>query len=223
MSLSKQLYLIIAIIFFIIFSGNFLISVKNMKEYLEVESATKAQDTATSIGMSLRPLIKDKNDPEIESIIKVISNSGFYNEIRLEDADFTIKSSELIGAAKQLDDSNWEIESVSVDPKFGSVEKVGDDSSLNEQLLKLEGETEDLGFVEDVKSKEYRFIPSNAYKQGGEIIFNIKAKKPNDKIITTAKLNIKKVLIEEKRDIKFEYVPSWFINLIPINLEEKKK
>ncbi len=222
MSLSKQLYLIIAIIFFIIFSGNFLISVKNMKEYLEVESATKAQDTATSIGMSLRPLIKDKNDPEIESIIKVISNSGFYNEIRLEDADFTIKSSELIGAAKQLDDSNWEIESVSVDPKFGSVEKVGDDSSLNEQLLKLEGETEDLGFVEDVKSKEYRFIPSNAYKQGGEIIFNIKAKKPNDRIITTAKLNIKKVLIEEKRDIKFEYVPNWFINLIPINLEEKR-
>ena len=42
MSLSKQLYIIIAIIFFMIFTGNFLISVKNTKEYLEVESITKS-------------------------------------------------------------------------------------------------------------------------------------------------------------------------------------
>ncbi len=123
MSLSKQLYIIIAFIFFIIFSGNFLISVKNTKEYLEIESSTKAQDTATSLGLSLRPLIKDKEDPEIESIIKAISNSGFYKEVRLEDANFTISQKELIGASTELDDSSWQITKIEVDPKYGYVEK----------------------------------------------------------------------------------------------------
>ncbi len=101
----------------------FLISVKNTKEYLEIESSTKAQDTATSLGLSLRPLIKDKEDPEIESIIKAISNSGFYKEVRLEDANFTISQKELIGASTELDDSSWQITKIEVDPKYGYVEK----------------------------------------------------------------------------------------------------
>ena len=90
MSLSKQLYIIISIIFILIFTGNFIISVKNTKEYLEIESITKAQDTATSLGMSLKTLLKDKYDPEIGSIINAIANRGFYKEIRLENSFFNI-------------------------------------------------------------------------------------------------------------------------------------
>ena len=96
MSLSKQLYIIISIIFFMIFTGNFIISVNNTKEYLETESVTKAQDTATLLGMSLKSLLKDKNDPEIESTINAIANRGFYKEIRLENSYFSIKDSDLI-------------------------------------------------------------------------------------------------------------------------------
>ncbi len=221
MSLSKQLYLIIAFIFFIIFSGNFLISVNNMKEYLELESATKAQDTATSLGLSLRPLIKDKQDPEIESIIKAISNSGFYKEIRLEDADFTISQNELIGASTDLDDANWKINNISVDPKFGFVEKIESDASMNEQLLKLENDDEDLGFEEEISDIQYRYVPSTVYKDGGNITFNFTASLDNKTIDTFANLTINKVLLSESRDIKFEYVPKWFIQLIPINLDEK--
>ena len=114
MSLSKQLYIIISIIFFMIFTGNFIISVKNTKEYLETESQIKAQDTATSLGMSLKNLLKDKTNPEIESVINAIANRGFYKEIRLEDALFTIKESELIKASKDLDNTNWEISNLSV-------------------------------------------------------------------------------------------------------------
>lgn len=221
MSLSKQLYLIIAFIFFIIFSGNFLISIFNMKDYLEVESSTKAQDTATSIGLSLRPLIKDKQDPEIESIIKAISNSGFYKEIRLEDANFTVTSKELTGASTDLDDSNWQIKKISVNPKFGYVEKVESDKSLNDQLLKLEEETEDLGFEEETKESIYNYVPSALYKNGGNITFNFTAVKDDKSIDTFANLTINKILLTESRDIKFESVPNWFIQLIPISLEEK--
>lgn len=222
MSLSKQLYIIIAFIFFIIFSGNFIISVKNTKEYLEVESVTKAQDTATSLGMSLRPLITDKYDPEIEIIIKAISNRGFYKEIRLEDADFTISKKELIESSTELDDSNWQIKAVSVDSKYGRIEEIESDEKMNEQLLKLEN-NEDLAFQEENQESEtlYRYIPSNAYKNGGNITFDFVASNKNNDIDTFANLNINKILISEKRDIKFESVPQWFIEMIPINLTEK--
>ncbi len=221
MSLSKQLYIIIAFIFFIIFSGNFIISVKNTKEYLEVESASKAQDTATSLGMSIRPLIKDKYDPEIEVIIKAISNSGFYKEVRLEDADFIITKKELIGASTELDDSTWQINAVSVDSKYGKVEKIDSDENINEQLLRLENENEDLGFENEESLTSFRYIPSPAYKNGGNITFDFIASNKDRTIDTFSNLNINKILVEEKRDIKFEYVPQWFIDMIPINLDEK--
>ncbi len=223
MSLSKQLYIIIAFIFFIIFSGNFLISVNNMKGYLEVESSTKAQDTATSIGMSLRPLIKDKEDAEIESIIKAISNSGFIKEIRLEDADFIIKSNELIKASTDLDGEDWKITKISVDPKYGYVEKVESDKQLNEQLLKLEDEEDEIDVSDPFDSDEkYRYVPSSLYKKGGNITFDFTAQKGDKSVDTFANITINKVLIKETRNIKFESVPQWFIRLIPITLEEKR-
>ena len=220
MSLSKQLYIIITFIFFIIFTGNFIISVKNTKEYLVVESSTKAQDTATSLGMSLRLLVKDKSDPEIESIIKAISNSGFYKEIRFEDADFTISEKQLIEASTELNDSNWKISAISVEEKYGSIEKIESDENMNEQLLKLEDEDDT-----EIESNEseilYRYIPSDAYINGGNITFDFIASNQNRNIDTFANLTINKILFQEKRDIKFEYVPQWFIQMIPINLEEK--
>jgi XTP/dITP diphosphohydrolase len=79
MSLSKQLYIIISIIFFMIFTGNFIISVKNTKEYLETESITKAQDTATLLGMSLKNLLKDK------TIYDLLVKKGFSNIIVISD------------------------------------------------------------------------------------------------------------------------------------------
>jgi EAL domain-containing protein (putative c-di-GMP-specific phosphodiesterase class I) len=222
MSLSKQLYIIIAFIFFVIFIGNFIISIKNTKEYLLTESSTKAQDTATSLGMSLKPLIKDKQDPEIESIIRVISNSGFYKEVRLEDADFTISQNELIGASTDLDDSNWVIEKLTINPKFGHVEQIESDDSMNKQLLKLENDEADLGFEEKEKEILYRYVPSSTYVNGGNITFDFKASNGRTTIDSFANLTINKVVVQEKRDIKFDYVPAWFIDLIPIHLDEKQ-
>ena len=221
MSLSKQLYLIITFIFFIIFTGNFIISVKNTKEYLEVESQTKAQDTATSLGMSLRLLISDKKDPEIESIIKAISNRGFYKEVRLEDSDFIITTEELIGAIKNSNLHNWKIHDVNVNPKFGFLEKIQSDSDMSEQLLKLEDETLDLGFENETSDEKYRFVPTQTYKNGGKVNFEISLKNANEIVSSKVILDIKKVLVQEKREVKFDYVPTWFVNFISFDLEEK--
>ncbi len=83
MSLSKQLLLLISILFMMVFSVNFIIGVQNIRSYLEIESGIHAQDTATSLGLSLSPYIIDEKDPMMETMMNAIFDQGFYREIRL--------------------------------------------------------------------------------------------------------------------------------------------
>lgn len=222
MSLSKQLYIIISFIFFMIFTGNFIISVVNTKEYLQEESITKAQDTATSLGMTLKPLLNDKTNPEIESIINAIANRGFYKEIRLEDSLFTINENQLIQASSDLDDSSWRIKKISVDEKIGIIEKPTSDLEISQELLALENQDDSNPLYDNSEELTYNFIPSEEYKNGGNITFNFTAiNKENKTIDTFANINVNKVLIKVVRKEKFDYVPSWFISMISLSLEEK--
>lgn len=87
MSLSKQLLILLSILFFIIFTVNFTLSVENIRAYLEGESQSHAQDTATSLGLSLSPYMTDTGDPIIKTMVSAIFDMGDYQEIRLLDAD----------------------------------------------------------------------------------------------------------------------------------------
>ena len=87
MSLFKQLLLLISIFFLILFSVNFTLSINTIKNYLEVESQGHAQDTATSLGLSLSPQMTDTTDPVIKTKVSAIFDSGYYQEIRLLDAN----------------------------------------------------------------------------------------------------------------------------------------
>ncbi|MDY0052608.1 MAG: LapD/MoxY N-terminal periplasmic domain-containing protein, partial [Aliarcobacter sp.] len=221
MSLSKQLYLIISIIFLMIFAGNFIISVKNTKEYLEIESITKAQDTATSLGMSLKTLLKNKHNPEVESIINAIANRGFYKEIRLEDSFFNIKDSDLIAASKDLDESKWKISNVLVDDKIGEIEQIGN-SDLEKELYALENEEKNEKLTNKENENTYNFIVNETNKDIKNVNFSFTATNEDGKIInTSAILNVNKILVQVTRDEKFDYIPEWFINIIPIKLQEQ--
>jgi len=219
MSLSKQLYIIISFIFFMIFAGNFIISVKNTKEYLEIESTTKAQDTATSLGMSLKPFISNKKDPEIKSIISAIANRGFYKEIRLEDISHSFSEEDLIDNSPDIDGVDWEISQVEVDRKSGYIEKSGSDQELTNQLALLENEN-----VEQVATEKttYTFKPSKDFIDGDNIHIKFQATKDGKTINSTATLNISKIIVKVLRAEKFDYVPQWFINFIPLKMSEMK-
>lgn len=83
MSLSKQLLLLISALFLMIFSLNFVLSVENIRSYLEGESQVHAQDTATSLGLSLSPHMSDEKDPVLETMISAIFDRGYYKQIKL--------------------------------------------------------------------------------------------------------------------------------------------
>jgi len=87
MSLLKQLFILIAIIFLVIFTVNFITSVNNTRSYLEIEAEIHAQDTATSLGLSLSPhMTTGENDPLFLTMINAIFDRGYYRQIRLENA-----------------------------------------------------------------------------------------------------------------------------------------
>lgn len=220
MSLSKQLYIIIAFIFLIIFTGNFIISVKNTKEYLEIEASTKAQDTATSLGMSLKGLMKNKKDAEIQSIINAIANRGFYKQIRLENSYFSINESELIDNAKNIKHKDWNISNVVIDKSIGKIEDNSSDIELSKQLEELENEDANDLFNGE---KVFKLIPSAIFD--GDKKVKIDFTLTNDEgnsLNTYALIKLSKVIAEVTRPEKFDYVPQWFINTLHISLPEKR-
>jgi len=87
MSLSKQLLILISLIFLAIFAVNFITSVNNIRDYLQIESKVHAEDTATSLGLSISPYISEDNDPIMETMIQAIFDRGYYKEIKLVDMD----------------------------------------------------------------------------------------------------------------------------------------
>jgi EAL domain-containing protein (putative c-di-GMP-specific phosphodiesterase class I)/GGDEF domain-containing protein len=207
-----------------IFAGNFIISVQNTKEYLETESATKAQDTATSLGMSLKGLLKNKKDPEIEGILKAIANSGFYKEIRLEDTAFTFQDSQLVENSKDLtQDDFWKINEVSVDVKYGSIQIQNDNDEFGSELSQLEND--DIS-IDESSNEEidniYTFIPTKDYSKGGMIPIKFSASFEEKLVNSILELNLNKILVKISRDVKFESVPQWFINFLPMHMSEKQ-
>ncbi len=87
MSLFKQLCILIAAIFIVIFTVNFITSINNTRSYLEIEAVVHAQDTATSLGLSLSPhMLVGENDPLLLTMINTIFDAGYYRQIRLVNA-----------------------------------------------------------------------------------------------------------------------------------------
>lgn len=87
MSLSKQLLILISLIFLIVFSVSFYLSMNNIRNYLEVESEIHVQDTATSLGLSLSPHMDDEHDPILQTMMNAIFDMGYYKEMRLDNVD----------------------------------------------------------------------------------------------------------------------------------------
>jgi len=206
-----------------IFTGNFIISVKNTKEYLEIESVTKAQDTATLLGMSLKNLLKDKSNPEIESIINAIANRGFYREIRLEDYYFSLKDSDLIKNS-ELKEGKWQLSNLKVDENIGQIEELTSLLSMENELNILENLSPENN-LKQVENSEiensYIFTPKEKLNDKHIIISFSAVNIKGQKIDTKATIPLDKTLVQVTREVKFDSVPNWFIDMIPIELEEK--
>jgi diguanylate cyclase (GGDEF)-like protein len=103
MTLSKQLGISIFVILTIVFSGSLWINVNNTRDFIDIQLATHAQDTATSLGLSISPYIGDSADlPIVSTMMNAIFDRGYYDSIVLED----IKGNVLIEKHRQRSEQN---------------------------------------------------------------------------------------------------------------------
>jgi len=112
MTLYRQLATSIIILFAVGFIGTVLTSTSNLRSFLESQLETHAQDTATSLGLSLSPHMQKPDLPVINSMIDAIFDRGYFQSIRLID----INDNMLVEKTRETQDEQapgWFIELVS--------------------------------------------------------------------------------------------------------------
>jgi len=86
MRLSTQLSSSLAIFLLMVFAGSFLINVNLTKDYVSEQLATHAQDTGTSLGLSITPYLGDSSQLIVaETMVNAIFDRGFYQYITVTD------------------------------------------------------------------------------------------------------------------------------------------
>ncbi len=85
MKISRQIFLIVSLLFLLMYLGFAAISLNNTRNYLFRQLASHAEDTASSLGLSLSPYMSDKDLVVIGSMIDAIFDHGYYRFIRLHD------------------------------------------------------------------------------------------------------------------------------------------
>jgi len=98
MTLSKQLMMIILILFLFVFLGTFFISIDNTRNFIQNQLASHAQDTATSLGLSLSPHMANNDMPTMERMVDAIFDRGYYKQLSVE----TINGEDLISRNNTL-------------------------------------------------------------------------------------------------------------------------
>jgi|GEM_PF-737388 len=219
MSLIKQLQILLLVMFTLIFSGNFLISVNDSQQYLRTASFSKAQDTATALALALGPLAKHIDDPKIESIIKAVGDRGFFKEIRLDAIAAQLSAKQLLNAAAQakFHDSGWQLEKVTTPNKLGLITTNLDQLDLAAQLAALEHDI--ITNPQPQILQWLHFLPTTDFINGSEIVINFSATKGNKRETGHALVPIDTLVVNDTRDSKFEQTPDWFIAMFPISLK----
>ena len=216
MSLMKQFFIIITVVFISVFVSNFVISIQNTKEYIEEELTTKAKDTATSLGMLLKKHISTKDYSELDLIIKSVADSGFYNEIRLEDAYFSFNKVDLLVG----DNSNIRLEDITktwIDNNQG--ELIENNENIMEQQLNMIENIEENISIEN-KNTLFTYIPNNNDNKELNVYFQYMINGEVREGKQTIKLN--NILVQNIRSIQFDTVPLWFVSMIDFQIEEQK-
>ncbi|MFK5892444.1 MAG: EAL domain-containing protein [Pseudomonadota bacterium] len=87
MTLFKQIIILICIIFITLFTSTFIVSTENIRDYLNEQLSSHAQDAATSLGIALTAEIRDNDIASLEVYTNAMFDSGYYKKIMITDID----------------------------------------------------------------------------------------------------------------------------------------
>ncbi len=84
MTLFRQLFLILVALFVVMFLGTMLLNFHGTRVFLTEQLESHAQDTATSLGLSLSPYMEPVDVPAMDTMINAIFDRGYYQDITIE-------------------------------------------------------------------------------------------------------------------------------------------
>ena len=85
MTLYRQLVVFTLLLFFVLFTGAWFAKLESTRSFLIDQLESHAQDTATSLGLSISQYSIDNDKPAIESLINAVFDRGYYRIVRYSD------------------------------------------------------------------------------------------------------------------------------------------
>jgi diguanylate cyclase (GGDEF)-like protein len=85
MTLYRQLLFFVLGLLFILFAGTWLAGLQSTRTFLQEQLHSHAQDTATSLGLSLSTHLANQDRAAMEAMVNAIFDRGYYRIIRLND------------------------------------------------------------------------------------------------------------------------------------------
>ena len=90
MTLHRQLLLFTLVLCFFLFVGVWIYKLQTTRIFLQNQLEVHAQDTATSLALSLSPLIGEDDLAAVETMMNAIFDRGYYREIVFSDIEGTV-------------------------------------------------------------------------------------------------------------------------------------
>ena len=87
MTLYRQLIGFILLLFILLFSGAWLAKLDSTRVFLVDQLESHAQDTATSLGVSVSQYMAEGDLPAVETMVNAVFDRGYYRTIRLFDME----------------------------------------------------------------------------------------------------------------------------------------
>ena len=87
MSLHRQMVLLITGLLLVLLAGICFLSVHNSRDYLENQMHNHAQDTATSLGLSIARPLADDDLALVQTMVDAIFDRGDFVRITVRNAD----------------------------------------------------------------------------------------------------------------------------------------
>jgi len=87
MTLYRQLLIFTLVLFFLLFSGTWFAKLNSTRAFLLDQLQSHAQDTATSLGLSISPHMEKNDLPAVETMFNAVFDRGYYRIVRLTDVE----------------------------------------------------------------------------------------------------------------------------------------
>jgi diguanylate cyclase (GGDEF)-like protein len=85
MTLYRQLIIFTLVLFLLLFTGSWYAKFESTRSFLIDQLTSHAQDTATSLGLSVTPYVAKKDMATVESMINAVFDRGYYEDILFMD------------------------------------------------------------------------------------------------------------------------------------------